>query len=147
MLQRAKECLTLTQRALEVSECRLNPGWTFTTSDGSGFSQPRGKQKTFSLFSNNFSFPRCWTGHPTSKNGKKRFSWLLPAALVLMYCKRVFLMLNAVSLLASSSASSHRACPPPPSCLDGSSSEAHLSRCSSCWKKKKINFTAGARMR
>lgn len=114
MLQRAKECLTLTQRALEVSECRLNPGWTFTTSDGSGFSQPRGKQKTFSLFSNNFSFPRCWTGHPTSKNGKKRFSWLLPAALVLMYCKRVFLMLNAVSLLASSSASSHRACPPPP---------------------------------
>lgn len=44
-------------------------------------------------------------------------------------------MLHAVSLLASSSASS-LSVPPLVSCLDGSSAEAHLSRCSSCRKKK-----------
>lgn len=53
----------------------------------------------------------------------------------LLYCKCVFLMLHAVSLLASFSASSLPVSPPL-SCLDGSSAEAHLSRCSSCRKKK-----------
>lgn len=56
-----------------------------------------------------------------------------------MFCKCVFLIQHAVSLLASSSASSLHVSPPRLSCLDGRSAEAHLSRCSSCRKKKKFH--------